>query len=151
MAQDNPYAAPVSDAGRRDERGLDEDRLVTPEIREALEQTRPWVVFMAVLGFIGTGALVLMAVGVFAFGTFVGAGYGAAGFVACLYVGVAGVYLLCALNLWRYGASIALLGQGYGVHALTEALRQQKAFWRIAGLATIGSIVLTVGFVLLTL
>ena len=139
MAHENPYAAPVSDAARTGP--LDEDRLVTPEILEALVQTRPWVVFIAVLGFVGAGFLVLGAVATFSFGTFGRVPFGGAGFIALVYVLLAAVYGATSLHLWRYGASIKLMREGYGVHALTDALRQQRAFWRLAGIIALVTVV----------
>jgi hypothetical protein len=142
MAEDNPYAAPVSDAARAGRGGLDEDRVVTPEILEAMTQTRPWVVLIAVLGFIGGGLLVLIGVGTFAFGTFNDIPIGGAGFLSLFYVGIAAIYVFASLYLWRYGAAIKLMQEGYGVHALTDALRQQKAFWRISGVVALVMVVL---------
>ena len=142
MAHENPYASPVSDEARPGRVSLDEDRLVTPEILEALVQTRPWVVFIAVLGFVMAGFCVLGAIATFSFGTFARIPIGGAGFAALLYLLIAGVYGATSLHLWRYGASIKLMREGYGVHALTDAMRQQRAFWRLAGIIALVSVVL---------
>ena len=147
MAEPNPYASPASDAAQPGRVAIDEDRVITPEVLEALAQTRPWVVFMAVLGFIGAGFLVLVAVGTFAFGTFNRVPIGGAGFAAILYLGIAAVYLFGSLHLWRYGASIKLMREGYGVHALADALREQRSFWRLAGIVAIASVLLWVAMI----
>lgn len=134
MADHNPYAAPASDAAPTTRATLDEDRILTPEIVEAMAQTRPWVLLLSIFGFIAAGFLLLAGVGLFAFGTFAGAGLGEAGFIAILYLVIAACCVYPALCLYRYAGSIKLMQQGYGVHALTEALRQQKSYWRLTGI-----------------
>jgi hypothetical protein len=140
MSHENPYAAPVSDVARVGP--LDEDRVVTPQILEAMVQTRPWVLFLAVLGFVATGICLLVALATFSFGTFARIPIGGAGFAAALYLLTGALYGTMSLHLWRYAASIVLMREGYGVHALTDALRHQRAFWRLAGIVMVAMVVL---------
>jgi hypothetical protein len=132
MVDHNPYAAPASDAAPRAHATLEEDRVLTPEIVEAMAQTRPWVLLVSILGFVASGILLLAGVGLFAFGTFAGAGV--AGPAAIIYVGLAAAFVYPSLCLFRYAASIKMMQQGYGVHALADALRQQKSYWRLTGI-----------------
>lgn len=134
MADHNPYAAPASDAAPRARATLDEDRVLTPDIVEAMARTRPWVLLLSIFGFLAAGFLLLSGVGLFAFGTFAGAGMGEAGLLAIIYLVVAAFCVYPALCLYRYASSIKLMQQGYGVHALTEALRQQMSYWRLTGI-----------------
>ena len=137
MVEPNPFAAPASDAAPAHRHALDEDRVVTPEILEAMVQTRPWVLLLSVMGFVFTAILVLAAVGTFAFGTFGAAGMGEAGLLAIFYVLGSAFYGMSSLWLWRYAASIKLMREGYGVHALVDALRHQRSFWRLVGVLTL--------------
>ena len=133
----NPYAAPISDAAPRARVTLDEDRLLTPEIIEAMSQTRPWVVFLGILGFIGAGLLLLAGLGLLLFGGFKQMGGAEMGFISILYILFAVIYVFPSLYLYRYGASIKAMQQGYGVHALAEALGHQKSFWRLVGILSL--------------
>ena len=99
----------------------------------AMSETRPWVTFLAVLGFIGAGFMVLAAlVMVFAAPAEVPGG----SFLGLIYVIPAVLYGVGANLLYRYRASIASLQAGYGVEALENALEHQKSFWRFTGLTT---------------
>lgn len=137
MAEANPFAAPASDAAPRDRPALDEDRVVTPEILEAMVQTRPWLLVVSVSGFVFAGICLLAAVGTFAFGTFAAVRFGGTGLLAIIYVLLAAFFGVSSLWLWRFAASIKLMREGYGVHALMDALRHQRSFWRLAGVITL--------------
>lgn len=137
MVEANPFAAPASDAAPVHRHALDEDRVVTPEILEALVQTRPWLLVVSVSGFIFAAIFLLAAVGTFAFGTFVAVRFGGTGLLALIYVLLAAFSGLSSLWLWRYAAAIKLMREGYGVHALTDALRHQRSFWRLVGVLTL--------------
>jgi hypothetical protein len=87
------------------------------------------------MGFIVTAFLLLAAVATFALGTF--ADVGPAGLISLIYVVVAAVYVFASLHLWRYRSAIKLMQQGYGVHALADALRHQKSFWKLIGIISV--------------
>jgi hypothetical protein len=137
VAEANPFAAPASDVAPAHRHALEEDRVVTPEILEAMVQTRPWVLFVSVIGFVLAAICLLAAVGTFAFGTFAAVRFGGTGLLAIIYVMAAAFYGISSLWLWRYAASIKLMREGYGVHALTDALRHQRSFWRLVGVLTL--------------
>jgi hypothetical protein len=136
VAEANPFAAPASDAAPAHRHALEEDRVVTPEILEAMVQTRPWLLVVSVSGFVFAAIFVLAAVGTFAFGTFAAVRFGGTGLIAIIYVLCAAFSGLSSLWLWRYAASIKLMREGYGVHALVDALRHQRSFWRLVGVLT---------------
>jgi hypothetical protein len=129
----NPYAAPVVDQQQHPTTpGMSSDNAVTPAILDAMAQTRPWVLFLSILGFIGAGFMILGSLGLMIAGSAMGgAEMGAIGVV---YIAFAVIYIFTSLYLYRYAASIKLLMSGYGVHALEEALGHQKSFWKLVGI-----------------
>lgn len=141
---ENPYAAPVSDPGtgpgHPTQTQVPGDAQVTPKVLAAMQQTRPWVLFIAILGFVlaafmGLGALAVAAAG----STFNAGPLGSSGgiLVAVIYLVIAAIYAVLSLRLYRYAGAIKMLTQGYGVHALEEALEHQKSFWRMVGIMAI--------------
>lgn len=147
MSSFNPYQAPSAslDGSGQLSTGL----VITESMITALTQTRPWVIFLAVLGFIGAGLLVIgalfmliVAVAGSNFGSsssnFSG-GLGAG--VAIVYLLFAGIYVLPSLLLIRYGAAIGRI-RIEGGRAFEEALRHQKAFWQTFGIMVVVIMVL---------
>lgn len=144
----NPYAAPVADNHRPMSSGVPTDAQVTPGILEAMTQTRPWVLFLGILGFIGAGLMVLAGLGMLIAGSAMGAGE--MGALSIIYIVMAIIYIFPSLYLYRYAGSIKMLMSGYGVHALEEALNHQKSFWKLVGIVTAVCMVLyAVGIVVM--
>jgi hypothetical protein len=129
---------------------------------EMLRQTRPWVVFMSVLAFVGSAFSLLLSLAMFAIGAAMPAGMKAAGGAAAniggamgavyavlglVYLPVAGMLIYQGIKLWQYGASIgALLGSRAPVD-LEEALKHQKMYWKFTGIAYIVIMALYVVFI----
>lgn len=135
----NPYATP-----RATVQGLPEGRRdsseVMPPMVEALRQTKPWVRFLAVLGFIGTGFMVLGALAMLSLGSLRGnsalpASFGIGMMVA--YLVMAGIQLPAVIFLNRYASRIGNLLDSHAPGDLTEALVAQKSFWRYMGILMI--------------
>ncbi len=134
----SPYSPPVADRPLRTRSVLGRDDVVTPRIMAAMRQTRPWVTFMAVLGFIGTGLMVL---GGIAFMLTAPTGMPGGPAIGLVYLVVAALYGAGATLLHRYRSSIASMERGCGIDALENALEHQKSFWRFVGItaaATLG-------------
>lgn len=116
---------------------------ISARTMELLRQTRPWVIFFSVLGFLATGLMLL--VGLFI--TVGGMATRAAGmrvWIGLLYVAFAAIYLFPSIFLWRYGMRIgSLVARGHA-EDLELALEAQKSFWRFTGILTIVVIVLYV-------
>jgi hypothetical protein len=130
----NPYSAPITDHQRAPNSGLPGDALVTPGVLDSMKQTRPWVLFLGILGFIAAGLMILGGLGMLIAGSAMGKGE--MGLLAGLYILLAVFYISPSLYLYRYAGSIKLLLSGYGVHALEEALGHQKSFWKLVGILT---------------
>lgn len=139
----NPYGAPGAQLERvasNTPTGLS----VTEAMIASLGQTRPWVLFLAVLGFIGSGFMVLASLVMLVAGG-AGAAMGQGGaempFLATLgifvlYVAMAALYVYPSYQLFKYGAAIGRI-RLTGAEAIEEALRRQKSFWRFLGIATV--------------
>lgn len=139
----NPYQPPGSSYDPHAPVGAGEDAAeVSDEIVEAMRQTRPWVLFLGVLGFISVGLMVLLGFGVMAMGGVKGMPSGALGIV---YIILGAVYVIPSLYLWRFGSRIGTLVQFRSTTSLRDALVQQKSFWRFVGIL---SAVLIVVYVL---
>ncbi len=129
------------------------DGRVGPGCLRALADTRPWVRFCSVLGFISSGFMLLFGV-VLMFGgavTMAGSGNAAAFAGMNMVMGIiyflfAGVYLIPSIKLWKYGTAIVrLIGSGMEAD-LEEALHQQRGFWKFVGIM----VILMIGFMILS-
>lgn len=108
---------------------------VSDNMLESLRATRPWVKFLAILGFIGCGFMVLVSLILFA-------GFGAkqegamAGFgpmLGAFYLLFVLFYFFPCLYLLRYAGAISRI-QAEGQSAMEDALAKQKSFWKFIGM-----------------
>jgi hypothetical protein len=115
--------------------------------------TKPWVQFIAVLGFIGTVFMIIFGVGGFIgmmalsdqmnqMGGGVPAPTGAFYLLPLIYLVIGVFYFFLSLRLWKYGSNISLFAMSGQPGYLEEAIAQQRSFWKMTGLMII------VGFVL---
>jgi|HubBroStandDraft_1064217.scaffolds.fasta_scaffold300027_2 hypothetical protein len=107
---------------------------------EFLRQTRPWVLFLAVLAFLGSGFLLLAGV-VLAITGLVSKGQGFESILGLAYVPVALIYLYPAIKMWTYASAISRLVLSRSTSDLEVALAQQKHLWKFLGIAAIVMIV----------
>lgn len=107
---------------------------VEAAVMESLRQTKPWVMFLGVMGFIGAGFL-LLGGGVVAVVGLPDVPGGRAFGLA--YVAFAVVYVFPSLFLTRYAKAIRELLAGGGNEALAQAIEQQKKFWRFVGISMV--------------
>jgi len=151
----NPYSAPAPEGpygnppaggyGGGVPGGVTGDRAdVTEMAVEMLRQTKPWVMFLSVMSFLGSAFMLLGGIFMIVAGAFVptgaaGMSTSALGFV---YLPMAFLYIYPALKLWGFGGAIARLTQSRSSMDLEAALAQQKSFWKFAGITTIVMMVL---------
>ncbi len=123
---------------------------ITAAMMGYLKQTKPWVRFISIMGFIGTGLLFLL--GLF---LILGAGLlsslsrtalggvplGLIGFI-CAALGC--LYFFPALHLFRYAGGIkrALISDQVG--GMEDALMHQRSFWRFVGILVLIILILQV-------
>lgn len=111
-----------------------------PVTTEALAGTRPWVLFMAIVAYIGTAFVILAAVVLVVASTTQGPRGSIA--IGLIYLGLAALYFLAARHLMAYATGISAYLSSNRVSDLNRALMAQMSFWRLIGFLTI------VGFVL---
>jgi hypothetical protein len=99
---------------------------------EMLRQTKPWVRFLSILGFIGAGLMILC-------GLIMGVAGVAGGapemfLLFILYPVLGLLYIFPSLYLYRYASRIAeFILYGQSEH-LDSALEAQKSYWRFMGI-----------------
>ena len=131
----NPYTPPTGGADNPGKLpATDPTGAITPEVMNSLRGTRPWVIFLAILGFLfaalmGFAGLAMMASD--GFGGSLPATFG------LIYILLAVFYLFPSIYLIRYGGAIGTLLGGGGVPALERALGQQRSFWRLVGIMAV--------------
>ena len=122
---------------------------VTDSMLDSLRKTRPWTLFLAILGFVFTGlgmlfGLFMILAGGFAgdlphqpgtpqfFGTAFGFGFGILYLIMSVFL-----YLLPCIILFRYGSAIGRIAGNDSQTAMEEALLRQKTFWKYIGILMI--------------
>jgi hypothetical protein len=133
-AEANPYASPQSSAGATERPSGPWTEL--RGIEAALAGTRPWVIFLSVLGFIGSGFLVLGTVGVSITALTMRGNPGML-VVAVLYLLMAAFGMGASYYLFTYGRRIGDYLSGGDLRDLEEALFTQKSFWKLWGIGAV--------------
>jgi hypothetical protein len=107
---------------------------VTELTVDLLRRTRPWVLFLAALAFVGCGLIVVMGVIMVAAGFLTSPGPDAfPKFLGLLYLPFAVLYVYPAIKLWKYGSAIGRLVASPTPAELEAALAEQKSFWKYTG------------------
>ncbi len=109
---------------------------------EILRGTRPWVVLLSVLAFIGSGLMAAVGLIAAAFSMLAPGAKGSAALLGLVYFPIAAVYVYPGIKLWGYGAAIARLTATRTSADLEDALRQQKSFWKFSGIASLALLAL---------
>lgn len=150
----NPYLAPapaapydhVSPAAQTPYGSAPDDRgaQVSDMAVEMLKQTRPWVMFLSVMSFLGSAFMLIGGVVIMAAGALVPSGTSAVptSVLGAIYIPMAFLYIYPALKLWGYGGAINRLVASRTSTDLEAALAQQKSFWKFAGIVTISMMAL---------
>lgn len=109
---------------------------------QILDRTRPWVLFMSIVGFVSVGFMILGGIGV-----------GIAGIatrkpefaiVAILYPLLGLIYLFPSLYLYRYSTRIRGLMTNPHAQQLESALDAQRSFWKFVGVFTVIGVAVTI-------
>ena len=112
-----------------------------------MRQTKPWVRFISVMMFIGSGFMILGGLGAIVVGL-IGAGMGEGmeatflPFLGVLYIVMAFLYIIPAVYLWSYATRIGVLQQQKSLGNLASSLEPQKSFWRFVGILMLVVLVL---------
>jgi hypothetical protein len=136
----SPYAAPPAMAPPAP------SSVVSEQSIEMLRQTRPWVILIGVLCFLGCGLMVLEGLGAVAMGAMASAAAKSAipMLIGLVYVPMGLLYIYPGIKLIKYAGAIGRLLQTRASADMDAALEQQKSFWKFSGIAAIVVIVLTI-------
>lgn len=147
--QHDPYNPPSEiSTGAPRVAPTDGTALPTENIIESLRGTRPWMLLMAILGFIGAGLTFLggfFVVLAAALGGAAAEGDMPPGFLWILgfiYLVAAGWYIFISVVLVRGFSSMGRVIDGGGIAELEEALDAQRFFWKTLGISVIAGIAL---------
>lgn len=116
---------------------------VPPGAVRELRGTRPWVFFMAIVSFVGSGFALLGGVGVAVMGGLAPAGAGPDPFggriwiLGIVYILFGLLYVYPGVRLLQYGLAIGKLMRAPEPAHLAKALGYQRMFWRFAAILTI--------------
>ena len=118
---------------------------VPPGSIQALKETRPWVLFLAILGIVVTGFMLLAALTMLLAGGLMASKAGMpagmpSGMMAAMsvaYLILAIIYLYPIIKLFKYSGAIKRLSHSGAAADLDEAMRQQKSFWKFIGVLTL--------------
>lgn len=139
MSEMNPYQPPESAVeGVLPSQSSNGVKRHTELMVQHLTATRPWVLFLAVLGFIGAGFIVLAMLGAIVAAVAMPSDAGTPMvLVSLIYIPIAVIYVILPLQLIKYASAINRLASFDQTSDLEEALRCQKTFWRSIGICII--------------
>jgi hypothetical protein len=122
---------------------------VTDHMIDSLRSTKPWTKLLSILGFVGTGFMILFGVGFMFFtNVFSHQTSGFSAFVGLIYILFAVLYFVPAFYLFKYSSSLGNFLKSNGPTDLESALSHQKSFWKFMGVvAVIGMVLVVLGIV----
>ena len=109
---------------------------VTPKMVADLASTRPWVLFLSILGFIACGFMALGGIIMMGVAATVSRGAGI-GFLGLIYIPMALLYLFPSYFLLKYSGGIRGFLATRSAPQMEQALQSQKSFWKFIGILTL--------------
>ncbi len=140
MSNLNPYQSPSTPTNQW--KTQSDGEAVFRQAAHTLARTKPWVRFLAVLGFLGFASVILVT------GLAMVLQLGATGGMAMLIVLPIAVvfYFVPSLLLWNYASRIGEFLTDETPQALAAAVGAQKSFWKYVGIAGAIGIAIYLGF-----
>jgi len=155
MEVNEAFATPKSDL-----QGRSEENTITVGVINQLKRTRPWVLFLSIVGFFLTALVAFATFGILtgmessymeqaeSFGYF----QKQATMVGAIYLIFTLIYFFSSLFLFKYAASITKLIKHGGSERLEQALKSQANFWMLAGILMLVTLLfILIPFVLLSM
>ena len=139
--EDNPYQSPASSIGGQ--QSIHTGDGVSNGIIDIMARTRPWTLFVAILGLIGVGFMILASIIIFATMSKLGNG-GVGILMSLIYLAMAAIYALPCIRLIQYSSAITQLRLTPTSQTLEIALDRQRSFWKTIGIMILVGFVLTV-------
>jgi predicted transcriptional regulator len=104
-------------------------------LADILRRTRPWVLLMAIMFFIGVALMLITGVGMGLFG--LASGEPEALAMMIVYPVFALLYIMPGVYLWQYASRIERYITDARTDQLASALDAQRSFWKFTGVLTI--------------
>ncbi len=118
---------------------------VTAGMMDSMRSIKPWTKFLAVLGFVFVGLMVLLGAGFMLFASmFPHQKNMFPSFMGFLYILFSILYFVPAFYLYKYSSAIADFLRSNGAGDLESALSYQKSFWKFVGILTLIGILLAI-------
>ena len=112
---------------------------MTSHMIDSMRSTRPWTMFLSVLGFISVGFMILAGMIMMVVGSVVAEKFD--GFPAVLmgimYIFMSFFYLVPSIYLFRYSSAIGRFLDSMAAAEMESALSYQKSFWKFVGIVVI--------------
>jgi len=125
--------------------------VITEEIKRDLSETAKWGTFIAIVGFIGVGFMVIAAVGMMVFMSTMssispdtGSPFGifGGGILGGFYLILAALYFFPVLYLYKFSSKMKMALNGDDDVALHDAFKNLKSVYKFLGIMTIAFIAL---------
>lgn len=115
---------------------------ITPQIHSFLSETAKWAKFLAIIGFIMVGIIVIIAIGLSVFmGTLASSlpeagpmGALSGGFVGIIYIGLALIYFFPILFLWRFATKMKIALASNDQAFLSSSFENLKSCYKYLGI-----------------
>jgi hypothetical protein len=158
ISQNDPYQSPASEAQPLNQ--TVQGSLLTEQALIYLKDASPWIRFIGILGFIGTGIMLIIGLVIIISGAASGiavkelsdmaenAGMGTSGmfssfitafsgFAGLLYIALAVLYFFPAMFTWNFGTKIRNFIQSNSPGELEKALKNNKGLWKFNSILAI--------------
>ncbi len=128
----NPYEAPAADLSGGPASAQDQ---FTAGMITALRDTKPWLRFLSILGFVGCGLMVLAGLGV-TIGSLVitGSDQGVMAIAGIAYLIFGAVFVVPPIQMHLYANTIASAVAAPSAPAVETALTRQHRLWKTVGI-----------------
>jgi hypothetical protein len=126
----NPYQPPQMDVPALAPEATSDPAAVPDHIVEHLRGTRPWVFFLAVVGFLGGGLMVLAGLAMLVMSS----AAKLPAWLGLIYIVLAAVCILPSVYMVMYGSSIGRLMRDPRMERLGAALAAQRTYWKAVGI-----------------
>jgi hypothetical protein len=112
---------------------------ITSHMVDSMRSTRPWAMFISILGFITVGFMVLTAIVIMVLGSVLPQEIGRfpAVLMGIMYIIMSFFYLVPSIYLFRYASAIGSFLDTMSESEMETALSYQKSFWRFVGIVGI--------------
>jgi hypothetical protein len=130
---------------------IETELIIDSTISAHLKETAVWGKFLAVIGFIYSGLILLgafFAASIFArfTGSATGSSNGllAGGMVGIVYLGFAGVMFFMSMYLFKFAKNIQVALRTNDQESLVDSFKNLKVYFRFAGIITVVALIITV-------